>query len=239
VRAAVKPLANLVLRAAIFNGAPVDRPGGEARLFAPGDGALIVGEVASLDRADVPNVPRDRRFQIGRGMVRPYDRKIAVGVWHYTASFPDIADTVPSGSAVMRRGSTGAYLIADQSLWRTASGGPRLLSGFAELGLGDSRVNRVGRYIGGGLTLADPLPRRAGDQLGIAAAVALVGSHYKRTLGSAARAAAAEAAVELTYLAQITPWLAAQPDMQYVFAPGGARSTHNAVVPGIRVALTR
>jgi porin len=238
LRAAVKPLANLVLRAGIFNGAPVDRPGGEVRVFASGDGALIVGEVASLDRADTPNVPRDRRFQIGRGMVRPYDRKIAVGVWHYTASFPDIADTVPGGTAVMHPGSTGAYLIADQSLWRRGGDGPRLLAGFAQLGIGDSRLNRVGRYIGGGLTLADPLTRRAQDQVGIAAAIAFVGSHYKRTLGSAARAAA-EATIELTYLAQIKPWLAAQPDLQYVIAPGGARSTRNAVIPGFRVALTR
>jgi porin len=144
-RADFKPSANLVWRAAVVNGTPVDRPGGGARLFARGDGILLMGEVATLDRADTANLPRDRRFQIGRGVTRPYERKIALGVWHYTATFADLVDTLPNGSAVQHRGSSGVYLIADQSLWRASGGGPRVLAAFAQLGIGDSRVNRVCR----------------------------------------------------------------------------------------------
>jgi porin len=235
-RAEFKPSANLVWRAAVLNGTPVDRPGGGARLLARDDGALLMGEVASLDRADTVNLPRDRRFRIGRGTARPYERKIALGVWHYTTSFPDIADTLPNGSAVRHRGSTGAYLIADQPLW---TAGPRALVGFAQLGLGDSRVNRVGRYVGGGLTLNAPLPLRPQDQFGLAAAAALLGSHYRRTQAANGRAAAAETTLELTYLAQLSPSLAVQSDLQYVMSPGGTRASRNALVPGVRVALTR
>jgi porin len=236
-RADFKPSTNVVWRAAVINGAPVDRTGGGARLFARGDGALLVGEAAVLDRADNTEMPRDRRFQIGRGVVRTYSRKVALGVWHYTASFPDLSATLPGGAPVQRRGSTGAYLIADQSLWTAPRGEPRILMGFAQLGLGDSRVNRVGRYIGGGLTLTDPLPRRAQDQLGLAVAVAFLGSHYKATLTPASATVASEAAVELTYLVALRAWLSVQPDLQFIVSPGGSRAARNALVPGLRISL--
>jgi len=69
-----------------------------------GDGALLVGEVAALRRPDTAQMPRDRRFQIGRGMARPYLGKVALGIWHYTASFPDLVDTLATGVPVARRG---------------------------------------------------------------------------------------------------------------------------------------
>ena len=47
-----------------------------------------------------------------------------------------------------------------------------------------------------------------------------------------------QTAVELTYLAQLGPWLAVQPDLQYVIAPGGIRGTPNALVLGLRVAAS-
>jgi porin len=236
-RVAIKPSPNTVLRAAVMNGTPVDRPGGGARLFAHGDGALIMAEAAAFDRVDTAGLPRDRRFRIGRGAVRPYERKVALGVWHYTASFPDLADTLPSGESVQRRGSTGAYVVADQPLWEEL-GGARLLMGFVQLGLGDSRVNRVGKYAGAGLTLTGPLAQRPQDQFGLAIAAAFLGSHYKRTFAPAARTVAAETTLELTYAAQVEAWLAVQGDLQYVARPGGTRVRSNAVVPGLRVALT-
>jgi porin len=237
-RAAFKPSANTVFRAAVINGTPVDRPGGGARLFAHGDGALLMGELATLDRADTANLPRDRRFLIGRGGARPYERKVALGVWHYTSSFPDLADTLTSGSAVQHRGSSGAYLIADQSLWKANGAEPRVLFGFVQLGIGDARANRVGRYAGGGFTVTNPLPRRPQDQIGLAAAVAMLGSHYRRTFASSTGSTASETDVELNYAAQLKAWLAAQADLQYVVFPGGTRAMPNALIPGIRVALT-
>jgi carbohydrate-selective porin OprB len=44
--------------------------------------------------------------------------------------------------------------------------------------------------------------------------------------------------LELTYAAQVEAWLAVQGDLQYVARPGGTRVRSNAVVPGLRVALT-
>jgi porin len=226
-----KPSPNVVWRVAVLDGVPVGRPKGGIRLFAPGDGVLLVGEMALLSRPDTVGEPRHRRFRIGRGPTRSYTGKLALGAWYYTARFPDLVATLPGEASVRHRGSGGAYLIADQTVWSR-------LTAFAQLGLGDGRVNQIGGYLGGGLTFTAPFPSRAQDELGLAVAAALNGSHYERALAAAGASAAGETTVELTYLAQLGSWLAVQPDVQYVIHPGGTLATRNAVVLGLRVAAS-
>jgi porin len=226
-----KPSPNVVWRAAVLDGMPVNRPGGGTRLFAPGDGALLVGEVALLARPDTAGMPRQPRFAIGRGNARPYAGKVAVGAWYYTARYPDLVDTLRDGTPERHHGSGGAYLIGDQRLWGT-------LTAFAQLGLGDGRLNQIGGYLGGGLTLTAPLPSRPQDELGLAVAAARNGSHYERAQAPAGVRAAGETTLELTYLAQLGSWLVVQPDLQYVIHPGGTRGMRNAVVPGLRIAAS-
>ncbi len=224
-----KPSPNVVWRAAVLDGVPVDRPGDGVRVFAPGDGALVVAEVALLARPDTVTVPRQRRFGIGRGRARPYAGKLALGGWYYTARFPDLVDTLPNGAAAQHRGSGGAYLIGDLTV--------RSVTAFAQLGLGDGRVNQIGGYVGGGFTFPAPFPSRAQDALGLAMAAARNGSHSERAQTSGGAPAAGETTVELTYLAQFGSWMTVQPDLQYVIHPGGTRATRNAVVPGLRIAV--
>jgi porin len=228
-----------VWRVAVLDGAPVDRAGGVVRLFAPGDGALLVGEVAVLSRPDTAGQPRDRRFRVGRGSTRPYAGKVALGGWYYTAHFPDLVDTLPDGAPVRRRGSRGAYLVADQTVWSAAGGRPGVLTAFVQLGLGDARVNQIGGYVGGGLTLIGPVSARAHDEMGLGVAAARNGSPYVRAHAAAGVPSAGETAAELTYLAQLGAWLTVQPDVQYVIHPGGSRAARSALVPGLRIALSR
>ena len=235
-RVEFKPSANIVWRVGVLNGVPVDRPGQRTRLFAPGDGALVIGEVALLARPDTVRAPRQRRFAIGRGAARPYAGKVALGAWYYTARFPDLVATLPDGTAIQHRGSGGGYLIADQTLWSPRRGRPGPLTVFAQLGLGDGRVNRIGGYLAGGLTLAAPWPSRTQDMMGLALAAARNGSHYEQAQAAAGVRVADETALELTYLAQFGSWLTVQPDLQYVIHPGGTRG--NAVVPGLRMAIS-
>jgi porin len=47
-----------------------------------------------------------------------------------------------------------------------------------------------------------------------------------------------EAVVELTYRAQVTPWLSIQPDVQWIIHPGGSSKIDNALVVGLRAAIT-
>lgn len=237
-RISVKPGRDIVWRSAVLNGAPVNRPDGGTQLFASGDGALLVTELAFLSRPDTANrEPHNPRFRIGRLLTpRPYTGKVAVGAWHYTAQFPDLVDTLAGGEPVQHQGSSGAYVIADRALWSAGHGRPGTLSAFTQLGLGDARVNQIGSYVGVGLVLAGALPGRAMDELGLALGAARNGSHFEQLQAETESATGGETTAELTYLAQLGEWFSLQPDLQYVRHPGGSSSTRNAFVVALRIA---
>jgi porin len=238
-RIAYKPSPSVVWRAAVLDGVPVDRAHGVTRIFARGDGALLVGEFAVLDRPDTAGMSHNPRFLIGRGLSRPYVGKFAIGAWYYTARFPDLVDTSATAAAVAHRGSRGIYAVADRTFWSAAQGGPASLSAFAQIGLGDARVNQIAGYVGAGITFVAPIASRAHDQLGLAIASARNGSHFERLQRAAGARTNSETTLELTYLAQIRSWLVVQPDVQYVIHPGSAPTARNAVVPGLRIALSQ
>ena len=57
---------------------------------------------------------------------------------------------------------------------------------------------------------------------------------YRDSVGSAD---GSEAAFELTYSDNLTPWLAVQPDLQYIVNPGTDPTLNKAVVVGARIDL--
>jgi len=187
------------------------------------DGPMFVSEVAVLGRPDTVGLPRQRRFGIGRGLMRSYSAKLALGAWYWTARFSDLSDNT------RHRGSAGAYLIGDLTV--------RSATAFVQLGLGDGRENQIAGYLGGGVTFA-PFPSRAEDMVGLAVAAARNGSHFERAQMTTGVPAAGETTLELTYLAQIGSWLSVQPDAQYVIHPSGTRLLRNATVLGLRVAIS-
>lgn len=50
-RFAIKPIEEIVLRTAVLDGVPVDRPNGTREIFAQGDGVLAVTEVSVVVRS--------------------------------------------------------------------------------------------------------------------------------------------------------------------------------------------
>jgi porin len=228
VRMEVKPAPNVVLRAAVLDGVPVDREGGGTAAFHRGDGLLVVYEVAWLSRPPAPGKRPDRRFLIGRASgADPYQDKIAVGGWHYTAEFDDLSMLDASGQPVRRHGSSGAYLIAEKLLVRSASPAGAKVSGFVQLGTADARVNRFNAYLGMGAVATGFLSSRPADELGLAVAIARNGNHYMLSQlsqlsqpGSGPATRRTEATIELSYLSQLNSHLSVQPDLQYVIHPG-------------------
>lgn len=221
VRIEVKPAPNLVLRAAVLDGVPVDREGGGATAFRGADGLLVVYELAWLRRPRASGQPRPRRFLIGRASsIDPYEDKIAIGGWHYTAAFDDLSALDAKGQPVRRQGSSGAYLVADKSLYRAASQDSKKLSAFLQLGAADARVNRFDTYLGMGVVAAGFVPNRSSDELGLAFAAARNGNHYLLSQqGADTPVRRAETSVELTYLSQLKSNLSLQSDLQYVIHP--------------------
>jgi porin len=238
-RFAFKPSPNVVLRTAILNGVPVDRPDGEHRAFAEGDGLLLVAEASFLSRPRAEGLPTDKRFRIGRGSgLSPYDGKLAVGGWYYTAQFDDLSEEM-DGQPVRHRGSGGGYVLADALLYRSATQQGRQVNAFAELGFGDARVNRFGFFASCGVVFSGLHLALQNDELGLGVAIARNGSHFiDLQRDSAVPVTGTETAVELTYLLQIGKYLALQPDMQYVMRPGTDPSRRDALAVALRFEIS-
>jgi porin len=242
VRLAYKPGANTVLRLAVLDGAPLYSQDGSPPPFSPDAGLLLVAEAALLipARADEPSPALSARERIGRlNKLPPYDDKIAVGAWYYTASFDQLGATTSAGVPLRHHGEGGAYVLADHLLWQSAEDPQQHLSGFVQLGVADQSVDRIGTYIGAGLVASGVVPDRPDDQIGIAVAMARNGSGYISAQQQAGLPVSpAETAIELTYSAQITSWLVVQPDVQYVISPNTDPQRRNALVGQLRLEVS-
>ena len=142
----------------------------------------------------------------------------------------------------------------EQTLWRVPGSPNRALGFFARGVAAPSDRSEVDRYADAGITFRGPLARRPEDIVGLAFA-------YGRISPDAAandRALAAltgapmpirdyEAAIELTYRWKLAESWFIQPDLQYIFHPGGnianpanpasGSAIPNALVLGLRTAL--
>jgi porin len=240
MRVAFKPMEGLVIRTAVLDGVSGDRPNGSRGVFEAGDGALFVGEVAFVDRPQLGARGSSRRLRIGRqSSLGEYQQKVAIGGWYYTATFDDLSATQSNGQPVQHRGSGGVYAIADKLLYTDPGNPARKLTGFVQAGLGDYRVDQFGTYLGAGLTVPGVIASRAADELGLAVACARNGSHYmnaQRTQGLPVTNA--ETAIELTYLVQVSSWLAIQPDLQYVVTPNATTAIPNAWALQVRFEMS-
>ncbi|HEX4194610.1 MAG TPA: carbohydrate porin [Stellaceae bacterium] len=240
MRFAFKPAPNIVLRAAVLDGVPVDRPNGATGAFEAHDGALLVGEAAFLDRPASAAMPPNPRFRVGRfSGLPPYDNKLAIGAWHYTTRLGDLSDVAANGLPLQHHGSSGVYAIAEHLLFQGQTNSAERLSLFLEAGMGDAAVDRFGSYIGSGIVANGFVPGRAKDQAGLGIAVARNGTHYLAAQQKQnAPVTKNEIALEASYLAQLTDWFALQPDMQYVVHPNTNPALRNAVVLQLEAELS-
>jgi porin len=187
-----------------------------------------------------------------------------LGVWYQNGSFADQHYGLDSSGALVslassasvapenHSGDEGIYAVADRMFWR-ATDKSRSLSGFLRTGVAPSDRNLVSFYADGGLGYAGLIPGRAQDIL-------TFGVSYARISGDAADldrdqrvfgtpgypVRDQETVFELSYLAQITPWLTVLPDIQYIAHPGGFAPNPNdpsggaipdALVVGVRTSI--
>jgi len=238
-RFAIKPTEEIVLRTAVLDGVPVERPNGRREIFAKDDGVLVVAEAAYLYRPLAPDQPRTRGFRIGRNCCGTYTGKLALGAWYYSATFDDLIKVHSNGQPIRHRGSRGFYLVADGTVYQDAQSPDRQLTLFGQFGIGDPRVNRFAYYTGGGLTVPALIPGRNQDEFGIAVAAAHNGSRFmkaQRNLGMGAERS--EVTLELTYLAPFGSHLAVQPDLQFVINPNTDPRIKNALAFILRFELS-
>jgi porin len=157
-----------------------------------------------------------------------------IGLWRHSGRSTDLADP----DVQRREASVGVYALAEGTMIDT---GENALAGFVRVGFADADVHQVARYFGAGVTWSGPLFAGADreEQLGLAVAAIANGGSFRRAqsaLGS--RFERNETAIELTYRVQCLPWLALQPDVQYIINPGTDPALDNALVVGLRFELT-
>jgi porin len=238
LRVAIQPTHAFYLRAAVLDGVPGDPrdPHGTQIKLAAEDGFLVTTEIAYLADAGEPaeamvssERSRTGHLRIGRGQQVPYSGKYALGGWVYTTKLDDLGAVDRAGKPVQRRGTHGLYGLAEQMLFREKADHTQGLALFARLGVAATRVNQFGFYTGGGLVDTGLIAQRDEDQLGFGVAAAHNGGRVGRLRRRAGHPVErAEVAVELTYRAQITPWLTVQPDAQYVINPSTEPTIANA-----------
>lgn len=172
-----------------------------------------------------------------------------LGFWYDTGAFLDqrfddagrsLADPGSTGQARTRRHNFSVYGVADQVVWRPDPQGARALGVFARAIGGPGDRNLVSFSLNAGVTLKAPFPGRDNDTLGLGYGFGRIGGAVSRFDQDAARFAgtdgpvrSSESFVELTYQAQVAPWWIVQPDLQYVFTPGGGGA--NPLRPGQRI----
>ncbi len=152
--------------------------------------------------------------------------ELGVGVWHHTGSF----DRFDGGSD---DGATGFYVDFDQQLYRkdpSKEDDPSGVGMFLRYGWASPKISLIEHSIAGGINCTGCIPTREHDVMGFGFDCAILSSQ-----DGAAVDKRSETAIELFYKIQILPWLAVQPDVQYIINPGGVSEQDDALVAILRV----
>jgi porin len=132
---------------------------------------------------------------------------------------------VTGAMAGVLNGDWGFYGILDQQIWRLGSGDDagKGAAVFLRVAGAPGDRNLIDFYIDGGLNFSGVIPGRPDDAFGVAVAYAHI-SDYVRGFDLESGlpvARSSETALELTYQYQVAPGWSLQPDVQYIFNPGG------------------
>lgn len=246
IRVRYHPFDSIHVLAGVFSGSPVSNGSGDPqRVNASGTnfpfnkGALLIAE-AQYAAPSLGNV-------VYPGDSPALSRTYRLGAWYDTQSFADqqidsagrsLSDPNTTGQARMHRGNFALYAVVDQMLWVNDSDANRNISAFGRImGTPLDDRNQIKASLNAGLVMHQPLQYRNDDTFA-------VGVGYTR-LSSGASAADidtgsfnnsytpirhSETFVETTYQYAVAPWLQLQPDLQYIFTPGGGVTSNGQLV---------
>lgn len=170
-----------------------------------------------------------------------------MGGFYHSGTFRDLHFDSYGGSAATTGrpfakhiGNYGFYAHADQMIYR--EGGPgsdQGLTPWAAINFSPSNLNQFPLFVDGGLIYKGLIPTRNQDITAIGTAYGMWSNDLACTQSDMGlRKNIYEMMFELTYKAQINPWLFVQPDIQYILHPGGTGYIKDAVVIGTRVGVT-
>ncbi len=254
VRVKARPIDALTISVGVFNGAPARSTAGDAQKN-NASGAQFPFNGGTLTFVELQYAYPALGAMVYPGEGAPLGHTYRLGMWYDSERFGDLArddaggslaSPLSSGAPRRHHGDFSLYAVADQMVWRDARNPNRSVSVFARvMGTPQGDRNLVDFSVNAGLVLHNPAVNRPDDTLAVGMGFAHVGAaaaSYDREVALYDRAAdpagafpirSTETFVEVTYQYQVHPWWQIQPDMQYVFNPGGGIADPGA--PGQRV----
>lgn len=245
----------LYMQAAVFSGDPTGHDGSNSLSTGIPSGTVVSFRGGTFIIAEAGYAINQDKGAQGPPLAFKF------GGWYHSSNrFQDqefatdglsLANPASTGVPMNHSGDWGIYGVADAVLYQTKDG--KTLSGFVRFGAGTpADRNLIPFYSDAGLTYQGLIPGRDNDTAGIGVAYAKISSSVSAldqqtqifTADPTFPISNYEVVMELTYQAQVTPWLSVQPDLQYIFNPGGNLLNPNgtprrdALVLGLRSAIT-
>jgi porin len=240
LRLRIDPCPHMYLQAAAYDGKPDLTHGGTRVNLNEAEGALLYFELGiKLNQAPGANgLPgnlkfggyyhTDDFFDMYQGTFAAFDNVLL------SLGAPPLS--IYSNPAA-HAGNHGLYFLADQTLWReTSKDDPAQqgLVGFVRAAVAPDDRNVASHGVDGGLVYRGPIPGRDWDTLGVGASYLRMSDELRRAQSALNEIAVGagqpppftkladyEAAIELSYKAQLTAWWTLQTSVERTFHPGG------------------
>jgi len=229
------PGKNFYLQGALTDGVPGDpnNPRGTHIQLNKGDGTLSIIEFGYTPQGNEPPFEAAKPGELVEPELKVHEEhesfnKTAIGFWRYSAQFDDPVDVG------VRRPSEGIYFLAERTLMMEKNHPSRGLSGFIRFGTASQEIHQSDWTGSFGLRYHGLISGRGDDIAGIAVTVNHASDKY-RLLNN--NADSSQTNVEATYRAQIKPWLALQPTVQYIIRPNMDPIRQNAWIIGARTEI--
>lgn len=229
------------LQGAITDGVPGDpnNPHGTHIQLNKGDGTLSIVEFGYTPQGEEPPFEPAKPGELTEPETRVHEEresfnKTAIGFWRYSNRFDDLdpANVDAAGNPVQHR-SQGAYFLAERALHVEKDHSSQGLSGFIRFGTASPDIHQADWTGSVGLRYHGLLEGRDDDIAGIAVTYNHTSDKYRRLNN----ADSGETNVEATYRAQLRPWLALQPTLQYMHNPNMDPAVQNVWIAGARVEI--
>ena len=130
------------------------------------------------------------------------------------------------------------YASLEKQLYKNPKNSNELLTGFFRIGKTDGNTTMFSYAWSSGINYAGLFSSREQGVFGLAILQAVNSSNFRQEeLSEGVNTKHSEYGIEITYQDYIIPGVLLQPDIQYIFNPGGNPAAKNALVLGLRTEI--
>jgi porin len=238
IRLRARPIDSLTFLGGVFTGSPAPNTNPDPQKADPSGtsfpfkGALVIAEL----QYSYPALGS----MVSAGQSGSLSGTYKIGAWYDTQRFADNG----YNSTAVYRGDYAIYAVMDQAIWSDPNdeNSDRTINFFTRaMGTPLEDRNLIDFSMNAGFTFHEPFHNRDDDTFGIGMGYAKVSNGVSdaeeqfnlNNPASAGSVQGGETYIETTYQYALTPWCNLQPDVQYVFNPGGGVADPN--VPTQRI----